>query len=133
MKTQYLKQIMKPRNLTFYDLWVIVHKEIPLTRLSSINLGKVQITKEDVDILEKYVDLTETEIEYLRQLTKQNIVFESEDKLTELLHKVPNEMKPGDFYEEECPFCHNTIVINKSPENGHVSIVCSKEGLLLIE
>ena len=133
MRKTYLKQIMRPRNLTFYDLWIIVHKEISLTRLSSINLGKVQITKNDVDILEKYLDLTETEITYLRKLVKENMVFESKDYLTDLLNKVPKEMKPGEFYEEECPFCHNTLVINKSSINGHINIVCSKEGLLLIE
>lgn len=133
MKNQYLKEIMKIRNLTFFDLWMIIHKEIPLATLSKINIGEVQITKEQVQILEKYLDLTETEIEYLRKLCKQNIVFESADYLTQLLSKVPKELKAGEFYETDCPFCNNTLVINKSPENGHVSIVCSKEGLLLIE
>ena len=129
MKNQYLKEIMKIRNLTFFDLWMIIHKEIPLATLSKINIGEVQITKEHVQILEKYLDLTETEIEYLRKLSKQNIIFES----AQLLSKVPKELKAGEFYETDCPFCNNTLVINKSPENGHVSIVCSKEGLLLIE
>lgn len=133
MKNQYLKEIMKTRNLTFYDLWMIIHKEIPLATLSKINIGEIQITKEHVHILEKYLDLTEAEIEYLRKLSKQNIVFESADYLTQLLNKVPKQLKAEEFYETNCPFCNNTLIINKSPENGHISIVCSKEGLLLIQ
>ena len=60
MKNQYLKEIMKTRNLTFYDLWMIIHKEISLATLSKINIGEVQITKENICILEKYLYLTET-------------------------------------------------------------------------
>lgn len=132
MENLYLKNILDTRHISLYDLWMLLHKEISLKDLSLINIGSKQITQKDVDILDKYLDLTDTELKYLYQLTKVNMVFKSQQYVSSLLNKIPDKLNQDEFIQDRCPFCNNVLVINKSINND-INVVCSREGLLMIK
>lgn len=132
MENLYLKNILDTRHISLYDLWMLLHKEISLKDLSLINIGSKQITQKDVDILDKYLDLTDTELKYLYQLTKINMVFKSQQYVSSLLNKIPDKLNHDEFIQDRCPFCNNVLVINKSINND-INVVCSREGLLMIK
>lgn len=53
--------------------------------------------------------------------------------LKKLLDLVPKDLKAGESFETICPDCGNKLIISKSDINGHLWIVCEKEGTLLCE
>lgn len=133
MSKLYLRELMKPRNMcTLWELYIKLNKCIPLSRLSAINVGREQILKDEIDIFKKYLDLSESEIDYLNKLEIDNVVFESHKDFLKLMSLIPSDLKNGEQYVTKCPKCGNSLVISKS-DNGHINIVCSKEGLLIIE
>lgn len=57
---------------------------------------------------------------------------EIRDELEMLLNLVPNDLKPNQEIEKQCPFCSSKIKISRA-SNNHLWIVCKKEGVLLCQ
>lgn len=49
-----------------------------------------------------------------------------------LIKLIPYNLKPNSKIEKQCPFCNSKIEISKT-SNGHIWIVCEKEGVLLCQ
>lgn len=128
-----LQEIMKKRNLILRDLYFKINEEITLTRLSDIKVARVVPTKEEIEILEKYLDLTKEEIEELEDMEIDKILIENAEKINKITKLVPTDLKAGEKFETICPNCGARLKISKSSLNGHLWIVCEKEGVLLCE
>lgn len=58
---------------------------------------------------------------------------EIEDELDILLNLVPENLKAGEEINIECPFCKSKLKIARVQSNGHLWIICEKEGVLLCQ
>lgn len=67
--------------------------------------------------------MSEEEIKELKEL---------KDELDILLNLVPDNLKPNEEIEKQCPFCDSKVRISRA-SNGHLWIVCEKEGVLLCQ
>lgn len=121
-----LVKIRKVRKLTLRDLYFKINKEIDLCRLSDINVCKKDISKEEIEILNKYLKLTDEEIEELEDMQLDQILIE----VSEL---VPRDLKAGEEFITKCPNCGSKLNISRNSHNGHLWIVCEKEGVLVCE
>lgn len=128
-----LNKIMKKRNLTLRELYFTINTEIKLTRLSDIRIGRITPTNEEIQILDKYLDLTEQEIEDLENMEIDKLLQEHVDKVNNLMALVPKDLKAGQEVIKECPNCGSKLSITKASLNGHLWIVCEKEGVLICQ
>lgn len=128
-----LNKIMKRRKLTLGDLYFKIHEEIRLTRLSNIKLAGVTPTKQEIEILSKYLNLTDKEIEDLEDMELDRILLENEEKINNLMSLVPKDLKAGQEVIKECPNCGARLRIAKASMNGHLWITCEKEGVLICQ
>lgn len=128
-----LQEIMKKRNLILRDLYFKINKEISLTRLSDIRIAREVPTKEEIEILEKYLDLTKEEIEELEDMEIDKILIENAEKINKITKLVPTDLKAGEKIVKECPNCGAKLTISRGSLNGHLWIVCEKEGVLVCE
>lgn len=131
--TKPLYEIMRKRNLTLRDLYFRINEEIKITRLSDIKVARVVPTKDEIEILNKYLNLTDKEIEDLEDMEIDKILQENVDKVNNLMHLVPKDLETGQEVIKECPNCGNKLRIAKASVNGHLWIVCEKEGVLLCQ
>lgn len=128
-----LQEIMKKRNLILRDLYFKINEEIRLTRLSDIKVARVVPTKEEIEILEKYLDLTEEEVEDLEDMEIDKILIENAEKINKIAKLVPKDLKAGEEFITKCPNCGSKLNISRNSHNGHLWIVCEKEGVLVCE
>lgn len=131
--TKPLQEIMKRRNLTLIDLYKKINGEIRIARLSDIRVARVAATKEEIKILELYLDLSDKEIEDLEDMEINKILQEHVDKVNNLIALVPKDLKPGEEVITKCPNCGAKLKIAKANINGHLWVVCEKEGVLLCQ
>ena len=131
-KLSPLKEIRLSRNLTLRELYLKINQEIKLTRLSNINVCREIITPEEIDILKKYLDLTVEEIKALENMQENKELKEVGEYLINLLRLVPDDLKKGEQVIKECPKCGANLTISRAKSNGHLWIVCDKEGVLLM-
>ena len=128
-----LMKVRRKRNLTLRDLYFKINKEIELTRLSDIQVGRKAITKKEIDILNKYLELSEQEIEDLEEMEIDKEIEEACKMMDNLLKVVPKDLQRGQEIIEKCPRCGNKLRIARASINGHLWITCEKEGVLLCE
>lgn len=131
--TKPLNEIMKKRKLTLRDLYFKINEEIRLTRLSDIRVARVIPTKQEIDILSKYLDLTDEEIQDLEDMEIDKILQEHVDKVNNLMALVPKDLKPGEEVIKVCPNCGANLRIARASINGHLWVVCEKEGVLICQ
>lgn len=131
--TKPLKEIMSKRNLTLRDLYFKINEEIRLSRLSDIRIARVVPNKKEIEILGKYLDLSDKEIEDLEDMKIDKILQEHVDKINNLLSLVPKDLKAGQEVIKECPNCGAKLIIAKASINGHLWITCEKEGVLICQ
>ena len=131
--TKPLQEIMKKRRLTLRDLYFKINKEIRLTKLSDIRVARKTPTKEEIEILIKYLKLTDKEIEDLEDMEIDKILQEHVDKINNLMSLVPKDLKTGQEVIKECPNCGAKLRISRASTNGHLWIVCEKEGVLICQ
>lgn len=128
-----LKKILKKRKITLGDLYFKINKEIDLVKLSDIRIGRKIPSKEEIKILNNYLDLTDEEIEYLENMEIDEILLENAKKINNLMALVPRELKAGESIERICPNCNSKLTISRAKINGHLWIVCDKEGVLICQ
>ena len=128
-----LQEIIKKRNLTLRDLYFKINEEIGLARLSDIRIARVVPNAKEIEILSKYIDLTEQEIEDLEDMKIDKILQEHIDKINNLLSLVPKDLKAGQEVIRKCPNCGAKLRIAKASVNGHLWITCEKEGVLICQ
>lgn len=128
-----LVKIRKKRKLSLRDLYFKINKEIDLCRLSDINICKKDISKEEIEILNKYLKLTDEEIEELEDMQLDQILIESSKRINKLGKLVPKNLKAGEEFITKCPNCGSKLKISRNSCNGHLWIVCEKEGVLVCE
>lgn len=131
--TKPLQEIMKKRRLTLRDLYFKMNEEIRLTRLSDIREARVTPTKEEIGILSEYLNLTDEEIEDLEDMEIDKILQEHVAKINNLIDLVPKDLKTGQEVVKECPNCGANLRIAKASINGHLWVVCEKEGVLICQ
>lgn len=131
--TKTLQEIMKKRRLTLRDLYFKINEEIKLSRLSDIRLARVVPNKEEIEILSKHLDLSDKEIEDLEDMEIDKILQEHVDKINNLMSLVPKDLKAGQEVIKECPNCGAKLRIARASINGHLWIVCDKEGVLICQ
>lgn len=131
--TKPLQEIMKKRNLTLMNLYKKINGEIRIARLSDIRVARVTPTKEEIKILDLYLDLTDKEIEDLEDMEIDKILQEHVDKINNLMSLVPKDLKAGQEVIKECPNCGSKLSISRASLNGHLWIVCEKEGVLICQ
>ena len=131
--TKPLQEIIKKRNLTLRDLYFKINEEIRLTRLSDIRIARAVPNKAEIEILSKYLNLTEQEIEDLEDMEIDKILQEHDNKINNLLALVPKDLKAGEELETTCPNCGAKLRIAKASINGHLWITCEKEGVLICQ
>lgn len=131
--TKPLQEILKKRKLTLRDLYFKINEEISLTRLSNIRLARATPTKKEIEILSKYLELTDEEIEDLEDMEIDKILLENAEKINNLMSLVPKDLKAGQEVIKECPNCGAKLRIAKASINGHLWIVCEKEGVLICQ
>lgn len=131
--TKPLQEILKKRKLTLRDVYFKINKEIKLPRLSDIRLARVTPTKKEIEILSKYLNLTDEEIEDLEDMEIDKIMIENAEKINNLMNLVPKDLKAGQEVIKECPNCGAKLRIAKASVNGHLWIVCDKEGVLICQ
>ncbi len=131
--TKPLNEIIRKRKLTLMDLYKKINGEIKLTRLSDIRVARVLPTKEEIKILSDYLDLTEEEIQNLEDMEIDKILLENAEKINDLMALVPKDLKAGQEVIKECPNCGAKLRIAKASINGHLWIICEKEGVLICQ
>ena len=131
--TKPLYEIMKRRYLTLGDLYFKINEEIRLARLSDIRLARVVPNEKEIEILSKYLDLSDEEIENLEDMEIDRLLIESDNKINNLLSLVPKDLKAGQEVIKVCPNCGAKLRIAKASINGHLWIVCDKEGVLICQ
>ena len=131
--TKPLQEIMKKRNLTLRDLYFKINKEIELTRLSDIRVARKTPTKEEIKILTLYLDLSDKEVEDLEDMEIDKILQEHVGKVNNLMTLVPKDLKPGEEVIKVCPNCGSNLKVARASINGHLWIVCEKEGILICQ
>ena len=70
-----LQKILKRRKITLRDLYFKINKEIDLVKLSGIRIGRKIPSKEEIKILNNYLDLTDEEIEDLENMEIDEILL----------------------------------------------------------
>ena len=128
-----LNKIMKKRNLTLGGLYFTINTEIHLTRLSDIRIGRITPTEQEIQILDKYLKLTEEEIEKLEDMEIDKILIENDKKINKLISLIPKDLKAGQEVIKKCPNCGSKLSIARAGLNGHLWIVCEKEGVLICQ
>ena len=128
-----LQEILKRRKMTLRGLYFKINKEIRLTRLSDIKIGRITPTNQEIQIIDKYLKLTEQEIEDLEDMEIYKILQEHEDKIKNLISLVPKDLKAGQEVIKECPNCGAKLRIARASINGHLWITCEKEGVLICQ
>lgn len=128
-----LQEILRKRNITLRDLYFKIDKKISLPRLSDIKVARECITKNEIEILNKYLRLNEEEIEQLEDMELDKILIENTKWINDLSNLVPKDLKAGQSVIKKCPKCGNNLRISRASINGHLWIVCEKEGVLLCE
>lgn len=128
-----LNEIIKKRKLTLRDLFFKINKEIDLVKLSDIRIGRKTPSKKEIEILSNYLELTEEEIESLEDMEVDKILLENAEKINNLMALVPKELKAGESVEKICPNCNSKLTISRASLNGHLWIVCEKEGVLICQ
>lgn len=131
--TKPLQEIIKKRKLTLRELYFKINEEIKLSRLSDIRIGREVPNKEEIEILSKYLYLTEQEIENLEDMKIDKLLQEHVDKVNNLMSLVPKDLKAGEEIETVCPNCSAKLKIAKASINGHLWIICEKEGVLICQ
>lgn len=131
--TKPLQEIMKKRNLTLRGLYFTINAEIKITRLSDIKIGRITPTNEEIQILDKYLKLTDKEIEDLEDMEIDKLLQEHVDKINNLMSLVPKDLKAGQEVIRECPNCGAKLRIARANTNGHLWIICEKEGVLVCQ
>ena len=131
--TKPLQEIMKKRNLTLMDLYKKINGEIRIVRLSDIRVARVVPTKQEIEILNKYLDLSDKEVEDLEDMELDKILLENAEKINNLMSLVPKDLKAGEEVIKKCPNCGAKLRIAKASMNGHLWIVCEKEGVLICQ
>lgn len=131
--TKPLSEIMRKRNLTLRDLYFKINKEISLTRLSDIRVARAAATKEEIKILALYLDLSDKEVEDLEDMEIDKILQEHVDKVNNLMALVPKDLKPGEEVIKVCPNCGSNLKIARASINGHLWVICEKEGVLICQ
>ena len=131
--TKPLQEIMKKRNLTLIDLYKKINGEIRIARLSDIRVARVMPNEEEIKILALYLNLTDKEIEDLEDMKIDKILQEHVNKTNDLLALVPKDLKEGQEVIKECPNCGSKLSISRASLNGHLWIVCEKEGVLICQ
>lgn len=128
-----LKKILKRRKMSLGELYFIINTEIHLTRLSDIRIGRITPTEQEIQILDKYLKLTEEEIEELEDMEIDKILIENDKKINKLISLIPKDLKAGQEVIKECPNCGAKLRISRAGLNGHLWIVCEKEGVLICQ
>lgn len=128
-----LNEIIKKRKLTLRDLFFKINKEIDLVKLSDIRIGRKTPSKKEIEILSNYLELTEEEIESLEDMEVDKTLLENAEKINNLMALVPKELKAGESVEKICPNCNSKLTISRASLNGHLWIVCEKEGVLICQ
>lgn len=128
-----LKNIRDKRKLTLRDLFFKINKEIPLVRLSDINIGRVVPTTMEINILDKYLNLTEEEKKSLLNMELDEKIIESDKKISKIMELVPDDLEKGQEILKICPFCGFGLHISRTSNNGHLWIRCEKEGIILCQ
>lgn len=128
-----LNEIMKKRNLTLMDLYKKINGEIRIVRLSDIRIARAVPTKQEIEILNKYLDLSDKEVEDLEDMELDKILLENAEKINNLMSLVPKNLKAGEEVIKKCPNCGAKLRIAKASMNGHLWIVCEKEGVLICQ
>ena len=131
--TKPLSEIMRKRNLALIDLYKKINGEIRIARLSDIRVARVTPTKEEIKILSDYLELTDEEIEDLEDMEIDKILQEHVDKINNLMSLIPKDLKAGQEVIKECPNCGAKLRIAKASINGHLWIICEKEGVLICQ
>ena len=131
--TKPLQEIMKKRNLTLIDLYKKINGEIRIVRLSDIRVARVVPTREEIGILSKYLGLSDEEIEDLEDMEIDKILLENAEKINNLMSLVPKDLVAGQEVIKECPNCGAKLRIARASINGHLWIVCEKEGVLICQ
>ena len=131
--TKPLQEIMKKRNLTLRGLYFTINAEIKITRLSDIKIGRITPTNEEIQILDKYLKLTDKEIEDLEDMEIDKLLQEHVDKINNLMSLVPKNLKAGQEVIRECPWCGAKLKIARASINGHLWVICEKEGVLICQ
>lgn len=128
-----LQKILKKRKMTLRELYFTINAEIKITRLSDIRIGRITPTNQEIHILDQYLKLTENEIEELEDMRINKLLIESDNRINKLLSLVPKELKAGEFIITRCPNCDAKLKIARAKLNGHLWIVCEKEGVLICQ
>lgn len=128
-----LKKIREKRSLSLRDLFFKINQEIKITRLSDINVGKTIINKKEIEILNKYLNLSEEEIEQLEEMKEDEDLKKACEMILKLSELVPKDLKAGETVIKTCPNCGSKLSISRAKLNGHLWIVCEKEGVLLCQ
>ena len=128
-----LQKILKKRKLTLRGLYLTINGEIYITRLSDIRIGRIIPTNQEIQILDKYLKLTEDEIEELEDMEIDRVLIENDKKINNLLNLGPKDLKAGLEVIKECPNCGSKLSIARANLNGHLWIVCEKEGVLICQ
>lgn len=128
-----LKKILKRRKMSLRELYFIINPEIHLTRLSDIRIGRITPTEQEIQILDKYLKLTEEEIEELEDMEIDKILIENDNKINKLISLIPKDLKAGQEVIKKCPNCGSKLSIARAGLNGHLWIVCEKEGVLICQ
>ncbi len=115
------------------ELYFIINTEIHLTRLSDIRIGRITPTEQEIQILDKYLKLTEEEIEELEDMEIDKILIENDKKINKLISLIPKDLKAGQEVIKECPNCGAKLRISRASINGHLWIICEKEGVLICQ
>lgn len=131
--TKPLNKIIKRRNLTLGDLYFKINKEIRLARLSDIRVARAIPIEKEIEILSKYLELTDEEIEDLEDMELDKILLENAEKINNLIDLVPKDLKAGESIMTKCPNCGAKLKIAKASINGHLWINCEKEGVLMCQ
>lgn len=128
-----LKKILKKRKMTLRELYFTINAEITITRLSDIRVSRITPTNQEIQILDKYLKLSEDEIEELEDMRINKLLIENDNKINKLLNLVPKDLKAGEFIITKCPNCNSRLKIARASINGHLWITCEKEGVLLCQ
>lgn len=128
-----LQKILKRRKITLRELYFTINAEIKLTRLSDIRVGRISPIEKEIQILDKYLKLTEDEFEELKDMEIDRVLIENYNKINNLLSLVPKDLKAGQEVIKECPNCGSKLSIARASLNGHLWITCEKEGVLICQ
>ena len=77
--------------------------------------------------------LYKEEIEELEDMEIDKILIENAEKINKITKLVPTDLKAGEKFETICPNCGAKLEILRENPNGHLWIVCEKEGVLFCE